>query len=442
MNIFIYDSSFNTIGIADKYESFIWTERYSEAGDFELYAPVSDALINLARYGSYLEIEGSEYLMVVESIEIITDAENGDKIKVTGRSFESVLERRIIWKKISFQNTAIETVIQTLLNDNLINPSNTKRKINGISFAASGIAAMANRKITAEYHGENLYDVIKSICDSFSIGFKLTRSNGTFTFTLFEGSDRSYNQSVNPYVVFSQSFGNLISSDYVRSTAAVKNVAMVLGEPESYVTETVNVPIQQKSTTNYVHLTGTEVGYYDEATSQWVTWNPGPDGANVSGSKVGYRDTGGTWVEWNPGETKQQAATTQSVTRYYAQLTAEVGDSEGLGRREVFVDETNEARTDENEHFMTDSEYSALLNQKGKEALSELVTSAEESFSAELETIRGFKYGTDYFIGDILQVVNEYGIASRVRVTEYIRSDSTSGINFYPTFVTVPTEVN
>lgn len=43
----------------------------------------------------------------------------------------------------------------------------------------------------------------------------------------------------------------------------------------------------------------------------------------------------------------------------------------------------------------------------------------------------------DFFLGDMVQIVNEYGIEGKARVTEFIRSQSKEGLDSYPTFVTV-----
>lgn len=40
-------------------------------------------------------------------------------------------------------------------------------------------------------------------------------------------------------------------------------------------------------------------------------------------------------------------------------------------------------------------------------------------------------------MGDIVQIVNEFGIESKSRVIEVVRSQSTEGIDIYPTFSSV-----
>ena len=40
MEAMILDTNFQGIYIVDSFESFIWTDRFSECGDFELYIPI------------------------------------------------------------------------------------------------------------------------------------------------------------------------------------------------------------------------------------------------------------------------------------------------------------------------------------------------------------------------------------------------------------------
>ena len=59
----------------------------------------------------------------------------------------------------------------------------------------------------------------------------------------------------------------------------------------------------------------------------------------------------------------------------------------------------------------------------------------EKSFEGSVDTSQMFKFGQDFFLGDIVQITNEYGIGARARIAEMIYSQSTSGIETYPTFV-------
>lgn len=232
MNLRILDTELNASAIVDSHESFTWTDRYNLCGDFELYLPVDDfALANLKK-DYYIERKDSEHVMIIEDFLIETDEEDGNHLTITGRSLESILDRRIIWGLKTLSGN-LQNGVETLLNECIINPSNPDRKIDNFIFEASDDPAITELTIDAQFTGDNLYDTICAICQVYGIGFKITLNNlKQFVFTLYAGSDRSYEQTSNPYVIFSPQFDNLMNSNYVESNSSAKNVTLVGGEGE------------------------------------------------------------------------------------------------------------------------------------------------------------------------------------------------------------------
>ena len=84
---------------------------------------------------------------------------------------------------------------------------------------------------------------------------------------------------------------------------------------------------------------------------------------------------------------------------------------------------------------MTDDEYYELLGQKGTDTLNEHLDTI--SFEGEVDTNTMFKYGKDFFIGDEVQIVDEYGHTGKSRVTELVYSHDENGEVTYPTFTTL-----
>lgn len=229
MELYIMNKSLETIGIIDAFNSSIWTRRYFSAGDFELYLPATTKNIILLQAGNYVYRLDDETVMIIEKIRISTDYENGNYLTVSGRSLESILKRRIVWKQTYFGG-AFEDLIYKLINENAINPTDSNRKISNLMLADKpGITSLIGKQLT----GTNLYDAIVDACTAYEIGWKITlNSDKKFVFSLYKGVDRSYNQSVNPYVVFSPGFDNLINSNYESDVSNYANVALVAGEGE------------------------------------------------------------------------------------------------------------------------------------------------------------------------------------------------------------------
>lgn len=98
----------------------------------------------------------------------------------------------------------------------------------------------------------------------------------------------------------------------------------------------------------------------------------------------------------------------------------EVGDlsSRGLNRREIFVTGSKDDPTTIADAAMKEL---ASLNQL-------------EAMDSELDAKRQFVYGTDFNIGDIVQVITDFGLDKKARVTEFIRSWDAGGYTEVPTF--------
>jgi hypothetical protein len=232
MELTLLNTSLDAIAIVDDYKSAIWTDRYQEHGDFEIYTPVSSDILAVFKQDYYLQNRDSEHVMIVEKLLIKTNVELGNHVTITGRSLESILKRRIVWKQRSISGN-LQNGIKTLLYENVISPIDPDRKIDNFIFEESTDERIMSLKIDAQYTGDELYDVISKICKEHDIGFKVTlNSYKQFVFKLYMGVDRSYEQTENPYVIFSPNFENIVNSNYIESKSALKNVTLIGGEGE------------------------------------------------------------------------------------------------------------------------------------------------------------------------------------------------------------------
>ena len=73
-----------------------------------------------------------------------------------------------------------------------------------------------------------------------------------------------------------------------------------------------------------------------------------------------------------------------------------------------------------------------MLQEDGENALSERdVTTV---LSGEIINGVSFQINEDYFLGDIIQFENDYGISAATRIIEVIYNEDETGINVIPTF--------
>ena len=228
----ILNTNFEKLGIIDDYISFIWTERYYSPGDFELCVPINEKSLSLIKKDYYVRLYNSteDYAIIEEikftKIDRLTDAE--EMIVVKGRFLSSILSRRIIATQTQVKGK-IQECIKTLINDNAINPKIVQRKIPNLSFQSS---ITSDIKIETQYTGKNLLESIDDLCLKYGLGNKITLENGKFIFKLYEGTNRSFDQSENPFIVFSKDYDNLESSDYEEDYTTMITDVLVAGEGE------------------------------------------------------------------------------------------------------------------------------------------------------------------------------------------------------------------
>ena len=218
------------VSVVENFSSFVWTDRYYSAGDFELYVPPTIRVLTQYIPDYYIVRPDSEHVMIIDSV-LLEEDDDGYSYKISGESLESILKRRILWTDTTLSGN-FQDAIKTLLDGSIISPSIVDRKIDNFVFVKSEDEAITSLTIEeAEYSkNETIYDIIEKNCQEFEIGFKVTlTSDNKFAFTLYKGVDRSYDQTAVPYVIFSPAFDNLTSSSFLKSYTDYKNVALVTG---------------------------------------------------------------------------------------------------------------------------------------------------------------------------------------------------------------------
>lgn len=241
MEVWIISNEFKNLYTIDEFESLIWTESYIGFGEFELYAPINEFTLQIIEFvrsqrrkelDTYAWIRESEQVMIIEQVELSTEIETGSRLIFTGRSLESILQRRIIWKQ-TILNGSFQDAIERLLNENVINPSIAERKIPNFVFIRSTDKAVTDLKLDKQFTGDNLYEAIYTVCEPIDLGFKVTWGVGNrFEFRLYAGVNRSYDQTNVPYVIFSPKFENLISSNLLEDVKDLCTITLVAGEDE------------------------------------------------------------------------------------------------------------------------------------------------------------------------------------------------------------------
>ena len=243
LNLYVYDTSFVLKGIVEQYESLIWTDRYDECGEFELALPYDSKWNSILKKDYYCKIDYSDRVCIIEKIEKSKEEDAPPRIIVSGRSLESILERRIVPGKVDFGTdttsgylVSVQNSIKSLITNHIISPSDSNRKISNFTFSGNSDTNITDKTFHESYNGNTLLDIIEGVCKDKHIGFRiLLDDSNQFVFRLFYGTDRTKDQTKNACVIFSPYFDNLKSSSYFSSKAEYRNFVYVSKEENQFI---------------------------------------------------------------------------------------------------------------------------------------------------------------------------------------------------------------
>lgn len=437
MRAYLLDNNYIAQEVLDEFDSFLWTDRYYDCGEFEYYTGATKEKIDAWKVGYMLKCSFSDRIMFVENREIVTDTEDGTKLKITGQSAEALLKRRVIIKKVTYEkNSHVHTIIKELITNNIINPEDTNRTISNFIFEDStdSVITSATLNKKKEFYGEDLYTVIQEMCEAFGFGFKVTlNQSNQFVFTLYNGVDRTFKQSTLPYVVFSPEFDNLANTDYTYETSDKSNVVYLKSgdedNPEGTWEEGTldsdsSVTIKRLNTSNMLRIiqVGTDTGI--DRREHWATTSADTQYTEEEMSARGY--------------TKP----TKPEFGYWSDSTDEDGIPIKIFHSDDSVSEDTK-RAAQEAYEEAQKAYEKAAKKAESVIIEELTKEANKTLDnvkpkavteGEADLTHQFQYGLDYNLGDMLELINEFKMEGNVRMTEIIFSHDSSGETVVPSF--------
>jgi hypothetical protein len=241
MELYTLDPLLRRERVIDRFESLIWTERFSTYGDFQLDIVSTIDNRNIFRIDTLLAMNESHRVMMVEYLSNEVN-DNGEMIlTVKGRSLEAILIDRAAKESLDDLTVSPKWVITDppadvarkifhdicvlgILNTGDIIPF----VIEGTFMPASTIAEPID-PITVELEPTNVYDATVDICNVWNLGFRLLRNYDTseLYYDIYAGSNRTTSQTTLAPVVFAPELDNLTNTKELTSTDKAKNVAYV-----------------------------------------------------------------------------------------------------------------------------------------------------------------------------------------------------------------------
>jgi hypothetical protein len=385
MELITLDDYFRGVRLIENYESLLWTERYSSSGDFELISyEVEKTMANMP-LESFVTIRESTVPMIVEAHKISKPKGRPVTVTVTGRSFETILERRasvitlpggggsdgtaagarLTWNvNADKQSDAAYKAIRQVVGDPtargalpILNPAISPND----AFRRADLSQYINLPLPTDYstgtttayeiQAGNLYAVVMELINVSHRGLKSVRppddSKTTVDLQVYNGAD------LRATVVFDAKFDQFDDATYLLSYQGSTNMAYVYG---------------------------------------------GGTGAPAGGTSV-RKNTAGAEVS-------------------------------GLVRRVLLVDE------------MTDTTLSSPAIRNSRGLVEHYKNNATALFDGQIAEQVGARFNKPigeggYGLGDIVKLNGEFGVSRDVRVAEFIRSEDATGSKSFPAFQVV-----
>lgn len=370
MEPYTLDRSFEKQNIIDGFNSIIWTERYYGDSAVELVVPRTAEMIKKLPTGTFLGLEESDELMLLET----RNFEDG-KMKLSGISVLPWLNNRfvrssashedrywylegetpgwVLWAMVYYMAVGGDYLDGTIPTG-IPNPS--KLIVPGLGlndYDKSGIPL----KVGIPFGP--LYDAMREIATTYEVGMKIVfdpDAPDPLGFRSYVGLDRTSGQTDNPVVRFSPHMDSFTDIKELESISILKTLIYSFAP-----------------------------GLNPDEGSPDLRTTPGISAATGS--------------QYTGFDLRAKLIFADDIT------TDMVG-----GDATKLLDILNSRATDErtNDHYV-------------------------KTVDGEIVPDNQFKYGRHYNLGDLIEVEGDTGIVQTSRITEYIRSQDASGEKAYPT---------
>lgn len=252
MEIYILDKLLRPIDVVDEFISMIWTERWSEWGDFELVTLSTTANIRRFVHETMITITESKRVMIVENIEETFDPDKGRILKIKGRDLLCILEKRAAltrsviddhvyptWWMSGWGPTGIMYRMfwrMCVLAEN--DPNDT---IPFLQWGSGGweeweslyppdTIEIDETPFAFGQKLDSLYNALKGVADTYDLGFRLYKhpEQPKLYFNAYTGNDRTTGQTELEPIIFSADMDSLQNTTEFSDSTNEYNVAHVV----------------------------------------------------------------------------------------------------------------------------------------------------------------------------------------------------------------------
>lgn len=228
MQLLALDASFSPVRYL-KYLDLAWNREYYRCGDFSVQIAANEYRDSMA----YIYTKDRPETGIIQKVEF-TGTTEGDFIQLSGFFLENILNYAIIYPTF-YANGIMDEQCTALVNE-------YKEEIPLLTVSpALGIGTVAVWQETGGCLSDVLYNRLQQQELSFRCDYDYDLNQ--IVFSIWQGLNRTQEQSVNNFVVFSKGFRNIASLTLNNDISNYKNFALVAGSGEGDARITVTVDL-------------------------------------------------------------------------------------------------------------------------------------------------------------------------------------------------------
>jgi len=226
--------------IINDIKSKMWIERYREAGEFTIVAPVNSDVRKKLPIGCFISHTNTPEIMIVENHEIKDSRSSESDVVITGRSFETLLENRVVGSNVASPHSGtlvdiplaanytwnqVVSLIHGHMETGLLNSANVIPYVITASLVPGTATGVS---IARAIKRGSLYSAVMDLLVIDNLGIKSVRpvigvTPNSYIY-IHKGVDKSAT------LMISHDSGEIESADYLWSNKKFKNAVLVTGK--------------------------------------------------------------------------------------------------------------------------------------------------------------------------------------------------------------------
>lgn len=231
-------NKYELIGQIDEIESLLIVYKYVSVSTFTLTVPYTPQVSSYLQVNNMLTIHSPETLGVENTEPFIITTKKLEEsngvvtLQVSGKNpLFWLTKRQCLLPNYGFTDTTPEVIAKTYVANNCAQYAPTQRQYPNLTTAPVQGLGTPITFTNTEAH-PTILEVCETVLNARNLGQNVTfnLSTQTFQYNVFNGTDRTINQSENSAVVFSPNLNNLQSQSYTHSISNFANVVYVYGQ--------------------------------------------------------------------------------------------------------------------------------------------------------------------------------------------------------------------